>query len=612
MRNADDNGMVHRFESFVIDEDARELRAGLQVLPLQPRVFDLLLYLAKNRGRVVSKGELLDTLWQGVTVADGSVQRAVSLARSALARAGAPDVIRTHARHGYRFCDRDAGVTDAGPADRVAEAGALARAREAGMRRDWLGAIAALEELDRMEGLSADDLQCWAHAAQHAGRSRNAIRPLERAVAAYRKSGDRARAAWVALHLAQLRLEWRESNLANGWYQRATRLLQREPPCREKGHLALVGCRLALYQNDVEGALALAETARAMGEEFNDPDLEILGLVYIGEARLFLGRTREGLAALDEAGVSVTTNDPSPWAAGLVYCGLIYSCMTRADWQRAGQWTEQFTRWGKDKGVEGYPGLCQIHRAEMLAVRGDLRPAEREIRLTREMLAQDAPWAEGESWRVLGQILLAKGDFDGARQSFCRATELGWESQFDMALLRLAEGDANGAATLMRHTLAENAWSCRSKRGQALAYFIIAAAMAGRTEEARAVLAELQREPDLASTTALQALTAQARGELAVAEGREMEGIALLRSALRAWLEMEVPLAAAQMRCRLSVLLDAAGDRESASLERAAAAATFRRLGADGWLLSCPGSSSPVHGSGEWDGRGKPRRDHET
>src|SRR5262245_42800513 len=84
--------MVHRFQTFEIDEDARELRAGGRVLPLQPRVFDLLLYLAKNRERVVSKDELLDTIWPGVTVADGSLQRAVSLARAALAEAGASDV----------------------------------------------------------------------------------------------------------------------------------------------------------------------------------------------------------------------------------------------------------------------------------------------------------------------------------------------------------------------------------------------------------------------------------------------------------------------------------------------------------------------------------------
>ncbi len=199
--------MVHRFQSFEIDEATRELRAGVRVLPLQPRVFDLLVYLAKNRERVVPKGELLDTLWADVMVADGSLQRAVSLARAALAEAGAPDAIRTHARHGYRFCGRDAGSEETPAAGRVNDLGALRRANTACARHDWAEAIAAFEEVDRLEGLGADDLQQWAQAAQYAGRSRDAIAPLERAVAAYRKAGDRARAAWVAIHLAQLRME---------------------------------------------------------------------------------------------------------------------------------------------------------------------------------------------------------------------------------------------------------------------------------------------------------------------------------------------------------------------------------------------------------------------
>ena len=435
--------------------------------------------------------------------------------------------------------------------------------------------------MDRLEGLSADDLQRWAHAAQHAGRSRHAIAPLDRAVAAYRKNGDRARAAWVAIHLAQLRMEWLEPVLAKGWYHRASRLLAGRPPCREQGYLALVGCRLALAQNEVETALELAESAREMGERLS------LGLVYVGEASLFLGRTHEGLAALDEAGASVATNELSPWAGGLVYCGLIYSCMTRADWQRAGQWTEQFTRWGEDKGVAGYPGLCRIHRAEVLTVRGNLRLAEEEIRATCDVLAGDAPWVEGEAWRVLGEILRAKGDFDAARKAFVRATELGWESQFELALLRQAEGDADGAAALLARTIAENAWSGRSKRGRALAHYAIAAATAGRIEDSRAALAELEREPELVSTAALQALVTQARGELAAAEGRGGEAMKLLRSALRAWIELEAPLVAAQTRCRLAALLAAEGDRESSAVEMTAAMSAFRRAGAEALAARC-------------------------
>lgn len=588
--------MIHRFDRLEIDENTREVRVGGQVVLLQPRVFDLVVYLARNSERVVPKDELLDSVWPGVIVTDASLQRAVSLARSALAHAGvSPSTIRTHARQGYRLCAEpvvdppsvEPAAAPAEPAGANQQNGALQRAHAAYARGDWEAAIAELRQVDNVEGLTAADLQLWAHAAQCAGRPHDAVQPLERAVAAYSARGDRRRAAWVAILLAQLRVEFREPVLARGWYHRASRLLEHEPPCRERGYLDLLGARMALLQNELEACLQLGESARQTGERLGDRDLESLGLVHVGEARLYLGKIREGLAALDEAGVSVVASDLSPWAGGLVYCGVIYSCMTRADWLRAGQWTDQFTRWSADKGVAGYPGLCRMHRAEVLAVRGEIREAESEIRATIAMLARQAPWAEGDAWDVLGEILLARGALDEAREAFVRATELGWESQFGLALVRFAAGDVEGAANLLARTLAENAWSARSKRGQALAHYAIITAAAGQPEKGRAALAELDQERDLASTPALQALRMRAGGEVLAAEGNRAGALVQLRLALRAWLALEAPLAAAQTRCRIADLLHADGDSEAAAVELDAARTAFQQAGADGLLRQC-------------------------
>src|SRR5690349_3149622 len=76
------------FGRFVLDESARALRLDGQERPLQPLVFDLLVYLVQHRERVVSKDELLTKLWSGAMVTDGSLQRAVSLLRSALREGG--------------------------------------------------------------------------------------------------------------------------------------------------------------------------------------------------------------------------------------------------------------------------------------------------------------------------------------------------------------------------------------------------------------------------------------------------------------------------------------------------------------------------------------------
>ena len=94
--------MIFVFDEFELDPARRELRVAGKAKPLQPQVFDLLLYLVENHERVVPKRELLDSLWPDATVTEGSIQRAVSLARSALGQRGA-ELIQTFPRQGYRF-----------------------------------------------------------------------------------------------------------------------------------------------------------------------------------------------------------------------------------------------------------------------------------------------------------------------------------------------------------------------------------------------------------------------------------------------------------------------------------------------------------------------------
>jgi pimeloyl-ACP methyl ester carboxylesterase len=91
------------FDEFELDSARRELRVdGKPQPPLQPQVFDLLVYLVENHERVVPKRELLESLWPDAIVTESSIQRAVSLARAALGARGA-ELIQTFPRQGYRF-----------------------------------------------------------------------------------------------------------------------------------------------------------------------------------------------------------------------------------------------------------------------------------------------------------------------------------------------------------------------------------------------------------------------------------------------------------------------------------------------------------------------------
>jgi TolB-like protein len=96
--------MVFRFGDHVLDIERRELRRGAEPVALEPQVFDLLIYLVRNRGRVVSKDELIDGVWGGRTVSDSALTTRLNAVRKAVNDSGAAQrVIRTLARKGVRF-----------------------------------------------------------------------------------------------------------------------------------------------------------------------------------------------------------------------------------------------------------------------------------------------------------------------------------------------------------------------------------------------------------------------------------------------------------------------------------------------------------------------------
>jgi DNA-binding winged helix-turn-helix (wHTH) protein len=116
--------MPYFFEDFVLDPDRRELRRGGSAIAVQPQVFDLLEYLITNRGRVVSKDDILQAVWSGRIVSESALTTRINAARIAVSDDGDQQrLIRTLPRKGIRFI----GVVQerARPADEAAAAPAL-------------------------------------------------------------------------------------------------------------------------------------------------------------------------------------------------------------------------------------------------------------------------------------------------------------------------------------------------------------------------------------------------------------------------------------------------------------------------------------------------------
>jgi len=107
------------FEDFVLDSDCRELLRGADAVHVEPQVFDLLVYLILNRERVVSRDELLASVWAGRLVSESALNTRIHLARSALGDNGEDQrLIRTFPRKGIRFVG--AVREDQGPVSAVA------------------------------------------------------------------------------------------------------------------------------------------------------------------------------------------------------------------------------------------------------------------------------------------------------------------------------------------------------------------------------------------------------------------------------------------------------------------------------------------------------------
>jgi TolB-like protein len=92
------------FSDFILDVDRRELRRGDEQVALEPQVFDLIVYLVRNRERVVSKDDLIETIWGGRIVSDSAIATRINAARKAIGDdGGSQRLIRTVARRGVRF-----------------------------------------------------------------------------------------------------------------------------------------------------------------------------------------------------------------------------------------------------------------------------------------------------------------------------------------------------------------------------------------------------------------------------------------------------------------------------------------------------------------------------
>jgi ATP/maltotriose-dependent transcriptional regulator MalT len=459
--------------------------------------------------------------------------------------------------------------------------GDLERGRDSHASQAWMEAHEALSAADRSNPLVAEDLELLATASYMIGREADYLGILERAHRAHLDAGQPLAALRCAFWIGVTLASRGEIGRASGWLRRAQRLLNHHGGDRvERGYLLLPVVFEQEASGDLEAAAATAGEAAEIGERFDDPDLFALAAHEQGHILIREGRLEDGLGLLDEAMVAVTAGELSPIVAGIVYCGVILACQDAYEVRRAKEWTAALSSWcERQPDLVAFTGRCLVHRAEILQFQGSLSDALEEARRAAERCLQgENPAAAGEASYRQGEIHRVRGDFSAAEEAYGEASRRGREPQPGLALLRLAQGQSDAAATTIRRVLTESAET--GKRAGFLPAYVEIMLAVDDLEAARDACRELESIAEGYETGSLGALAKHARGSTELAEGDARAALAPLRRAGEIWQRLEAPYEAARVRELVGLACRALGDEDTAALELEAARAVYTELGA--------------------------------
>jgi len=234
----------------------------------------------------------------------------------------------------------------------------------------------------------------------------------ERAYRLYLARGDRAAAARVAVWLAWDSWAFRGENVvANGWLQRARRLLESHPLCAERAWLEVrEGSLCLLEEGDPERALSLAQEGIGVAQAVGNTDLEMLGRAVSGLALVASGSVAEGMRNLDEVSAAVIAGELSDRVAiGLCGCYLIAACERVRDYERAVQWCRRLKDYCLKWGLRPLFAVCRTQYASICLWRGTWLEAEQELCAASEELAASRPAMKGDALVRLAELRRRQG-----------------------------------------------------------------------------------------------------------------------------------------------------------------------------------------------------------
>ena len=467
-----------------------------------------------------------------------------------------------------------------GPALDQGAAGLLGEPAAALRRGQWERARAGFEAA-LADGESAESLEGLAEAAWWLEDASEVLRARQRAYHLFRRRGDDIGAGRMATELGFDHAVFRlELAVANGWFQRAHRLLDEHGPVAEQVWLGLREAEVAYHTaGDMAATRQLAAGAHKLAADLDLLDAQMMGLALEGLTLVGLNEIDEGLRRLDEATVAAVGGELESFKAiSGICCFMIFACERVRDLERASQWCEQYMAYCERNGMPGYLAFCRAHHASVLAARGRWAEAEAELEEAREALQARPAWSLTVFAR-LGELRRRQGRFEEAAALF-EAAQPHPSGILGAARLAWDSGDADTARDLAQGVLDRVPDADRVERLAALELVADLRCAAGEVTAAEKAVAEFEAVAEGVGTDWLAGRASHLRGRLALARGDPAAARAALQLALEAYQRVGLPFDEATVHADVARALQTADRHESALEQARRASAGFEHLGA--------------------------------
>ena len=387
-----------------------------------------------------------------------------------------------------------------------------------------------------------------------------------------------------ALTLRREHLANMQDSVAAGWLRRAEHLLEGRPESFADtsvvdGYLAIAHADAARARGDFARAFGLVDRALQIADGAADRDLRAWGVMRRAMFLVDEGRLTEGYRLMEESAAAATGGELGGYTTGAVFTNMMSLCRDLANYRRGLEWSDAANRWLERQRIHGFPGICRIHRSELLRMSGNFEEAQDEASRACDEVASVSSVHAGLAWHELGEVRLRLGDLEGAEAAFGRAQELGDDPQPGLALLRLAQDDATAALASIGRSLEGAAFDGFARGRMLSAQVEIAAALAHveRVGDARDGLREIAAQ---IPSPAVLAAYAAAEGTLALIQDDPETASGHLRDARDRWSGVSAPYEAAKAQLVLAEAELMRGGKDEATAQFEMARATFERLGA--------------------------------